>query len=281
MCVDCLFDTNAIVKRYHTESGTDVIDYLIDKSPSATINLLNIQVAETIKTFYNLRARGIFKSDEIRDTLIDTFLKDIYDASSRGKVRLYDFANEHLKDMAVYGPVMKIPRPTHKLQQFAGKKKERADTIDVLMLAAMREIHLLTEESYLVTSDEHVLAIAKHFGLRTIDPEKTTIDRLPESLDVRQHKRNKIQIKVICRDSVNNDPLGSTTSIDLCESGVRVRFLDSLTHERRVSLKLSPLRSGDPTIETSGEVCWAKKPNNGIRFTSPIPSDQYFRLLKN
>ena len=101
MSIDCLLDTNAIIKRYHTEAGTEIIDYIFDKSPAAVINLLNIQVAETIKTFYNLRNQNKIQNDDIRDTLVDTFLKDIYTANSNGKIILYDFANEHLKDMDV------------------------------------------------------------------------------------------------------------------------------------------------------------------------------------
>ena len=99
MTVDCLFDTSAIVKRYHGETGTKIVDYLF-KSPKVTISLPNIQVVEVIKVFYKLQSENKI-NDVARDAAIDTFLKDI----SSGKIYLYDFAKRHLTDMGIYQPI--------------------------------------------------------------------------------------------------------------------------------------------------------------------------------
>ena len=94
MSIDCLLDTNSIVKYYHNELGSNIIKYLFDKSPTASINIFNLHVAEVMSTFYKLRVKKILKSDEDRDKLIGTFLQDI----RNNKIKVYDFRTEHLKD---------------------------------------------------------------------------------------------------------------------------------------------------------------------------------------
>ena len=179
MSVDCLLDTNSIVKHYHTEDGSDVVNYLFDRCPDCIINLTNIQVAEVIKTLYKLRSQNIIKDDTIRDHFIHTFLKDIDDGTNNGRIKLYDFATYHLKDEDVYLPTVQIPLPkrfvwNYKKGRLVKQNKKRADTIDTLMLMIMRDIASHTTESYLVTSDEHVLLIAQSLNLPIIDPEQYT-----------------------------------------------------------------------------------------------------------
>jgi hypothetical protein len=284
MSIDCLLDTNSIVKRYHAEPGTEIIDYLFDKSPSAIINFVNLQVAEVIKTFHSLRAQNKINSDEILRTLIDTFLKEIDDGKNNGKIKLYEFASEHLKDLDVYAPIFRIPQP--KISFWDGirmikRKKKRADTIDALMLIIMREIHYHTQESYLVTSDEHVLDIAKSFNLRTINPETMKIRGVPKSLDARAEERISKQLKVVCCDPVNRQPLGSTSTIDICKNGICVRSLINLTQGRNVAFRISRINKESPIIESNGQVIWSDKKAAGIRFSASIPNDLYTAISQN
>lgn len=284
MSVDCLLDTNSIVKRYHTESGTEVIDYLFDKTPATIINFLNLQVVEVIKTFHNLRAKNKIKSDETLKTLIDTFLKEIDDSKNNGKIRLYEFASEHLKDLDVYEPIYKIPLPKFSFWRggrIIQQNKRRADTIDALMLIIMREIHFHTQECYLVTSDEHVLDIARSFNLRTINPETIKIKDIPKSLDARKEERVNRQIKVVCFDPINKQPLGSTSSMDICKNGLCVRSLANLTQGRNIAFKISPINKESPTIENIGQVVWCNKRSTGVRFDTPIHDDLFAGINQN
>lgn len=285
MSVDCLLDTNSIVKRYHTELGTEVIDYLFNKSPTVLINFLNLQVVEVIRTLHHLRAKNEIKTDEILKTLVDTFLKEIDDGRNSGKIKLYEFASEHLKDLGVYEPIFAVPRPIYFQRLNSGKvikkKKERADTIDALMLLIMREVHFHTEESYLITSDEHVLDVAKYLKIKTINPEIVKINELPRSLDVRREARDDKHLKVICYDAETKQPLGSTATVDICKGGICVKEIPHLTQGRNIIFKISPFNKEDIFAEVDGQILWNRDKETGIRFRTPVPEELYVAIVSN
>lgn len=290
MSVYCLLDTNSIVKRYHTESGTEIVDYLFDRSPAAIIYLPNTQVVEVIKIFYGLRVENKIKTDEIRDTIIDTFLKEIDNGINNGKIKLYDLANEHLKDLGVYEPIFKIPRPVYYVRSNTGKlkiiKKKRSDTIDAIMLLIMREVHYLAEimkeEAYLVTSDEHVLEVAKSLKLKTLNPENQKINNIPLSLDGRRYKREQYpSFKVICNDCSTDQPLGSTSTVDFCEGGICVRRHQNFIPGKNIKVKISNFNTDRNIIERTGEIIWSKDWKSAIKFSESIPSNLYTAITNN
>jgi len=275
MSIDCLLDTNSIVKYYHNEPGSNIIQYLLDKSPLANINILNVHVAEVMSTFYKLRVKKKLKSDEDRDKLIATFLQDI----RSNKIKIYDFRTEHLKDTErVLQKVYTIPPPVKNKKKyiaflggFVTELKNFADVMDSLLLVAMCEIQYLIGESYLLTSDGHVLEVAKSLNLATINPEKTTIDCLPSSLDRRRIKRNCVGVKAICLDSETALNLGSTRTVDICETGACLEALNgNIPIGRAINLKLSSFNFPDRNIEVLGSVVWNSTKGLGIKFLQSI-----------
>jgi predicted nucleic acid-binding protein len=284
--VDCLFDTNAILKRYHGERGTKIVDYLFEKSRRIRINLLTIQVVEVIKAFYKLRSDNKLPDDQTRNTYVDTFLKDI----EAGKITLYDFAKIHLRDMDVYQPLadakpINIDVWDPQTQTKVKKAKPRPNAIDAIMLIVMREIKFLNElygiESYLVTSDEPVIEVAQSLGIHIIDPENASIANLPVSLDMREHKRYRLNLKVVCKDPQTSQPLGSTSSMDVSDMGLKIRALQSLTIGRTVNMRLESLSGSRTTAEAVGTVCWSESNRCGVRLIEPLSADFLNPLINN
>jgi hypothetical protein len=284
--VDCLFDTNSIIKRYHGERGTRIVDYLFN-SPKVRINLLNIQVIEVIKAFYKIRKDNRVADDQARDTLIDTFLKDIDTGDGSKKIKLYDFSNEHLKDMGVYRPVTDIEPKTievwnKKLKKKEIKQKRRSNTVDTIMLIVMREVKFINEsyglESYLVACDEHVIDVAKSLGISIINPETVPIGSLPVSLDIREHKRHSKRLKAICTDSKTGQSLGSTSTVDICGAGLKVHHLGNLTHGRMINFRLEAFDGSCKPLETRGEICWLRPGYCGVKLSELMP-DSFLNSL--
>jgi hypothetical protein len=280
--IDCLFDTNAIIKRYHGERGTKIVDYLFEKSRRININLLAIQVAEVIKAFYKLRSDNKITTDEARDIAIHSFLKDIDTGDGAGKIKLYDFVRRHLLDMDVYGPITNVATKFIEVWNPELKKKElkpkaRPNTVDTIMLILMREIKIVNEgyglKSYLVTSDEYMIDVAQSFGIFIVNPEAESIATLPSDLDIREHKRHKLQLRAICKDSQTGQSLGTTSTVDICEKGLSVRQLVNLTQGRMVNFRLEAFDGSRTPFETCGEICWFGPGRCGVKLTELMSVD--------
>ena len=94
MRVQCLLDSDAVLKYYIDLPGSEVVRYLFDRSPSAAINVPTTQLMEVVAFFYKLRTLKIIPTDEKLEDFKRTFFNDI----KRGKILAYEFAGEHLLD---------------------------------------------------------------------------------------------------------------------------------------------------------------------------------------
>ena len=141
----------------------------------------------------------------------------------------------------------------------------------------MREIKYINEsggeEAYLVTSDEPVIKVAGTLGIKVIDPEKASITALPQSLDIREHKRLTLIARAIFKDSVTNQPLGTSRSEDISAMGIKVHHLPQLTPKRLVSFRLESFNENKTIKETWGEVQWQSASHCGLRLAEPIPAE--------
>ncbi len=274
--VDCLFDTSAIVKQYHGERGTKIVDYLF-RSPKVTISLATIQVVEVIKTFYKKRAENEI-DDTARNVAVDTFLKDI----STEKIYLYDLAKRHLTDMGIYQPIadykpIEIIYYDKKTGMTKTRTKPRPNTSDAVALIIMREIKYLNEyageEAYLVASDEPIIKVAETLGIKVINPEQASISTLPPSLDMREHVRRALNARAVFKDYETSQPLGTSRSEDISTMGIKVHKLPQLTPKRLVSFRLESFNENKTIKETWGEVQWQSASYCGIRLAEPIRSE--------
>jgi len=287
MKIHCLLDANSIIKHYVNLPGSDIINYLFDRSPAAVINISNVQIAEVVSLFYRFQREGIISSDKEREEFKDTFFNDI----RVSKVTRYAFVDEHLLDFDVYDKITSTPPPVKKpiltfISKFGGFVKELkdiADTGDAIMLMIMREINFIADGNcYLVTCDGHVLKIAETLKLKVINPENTKINNIPQCLDIRKYRRiNSPVLKVICKDCVTKEPLCSTSTLDVCEGGICVRRHSNFTDGRSIEIKLSPISRDNPTVELRGQVIRSNNWSNVIRFVEPMSSDLYSSITNN
>lgn len=262
--VDCLLDTNAIVKHYHAEDGSDVINYLFDKAP-AELNILNIQIAEVVTIFYTLRRLNEIKTDSDCEALIDTFFADIRDK----RLMVYDFTNEHLKNMDIFRTVHNTPRIKRKFYNPHMKNKERCDAIDTIMLIVAKEITDCTRNAFLVTGDEHAIAVAQKQRIKTINPNEGLAKALPFCLDVRNSTRRKVQAKAICKNKTTGQSVGTMQTFDISRTGMRIKSLRAVSLNDELSIQF--LRGGGKVSQSiKGNVLWRGKNTMGVHFASEI-----------
>jgi len=281
----CLLDANSVIKHYVDLPGSEVVNYLFEKSPTAVINISNVQIAEVVSIFYKFHREGIITSVQELEEFKDTFFNDM----KTGKITRYAFVDEHILDFEVYRKITETAPPVQKpirtfIPQFGGfvsELKDIANTGDAIMLMVMREINYLTEgNSCLVTCDGHVLNVAQQLNLRVLNPEKCNIASIPQCLDIRRSKRLKSPtLKIVCKDNFSKEEIGSTSSIDICEGGVLVRKKSNLREGRNIVLRLSPINKKEPVIEQAGQVVRSTEWANAIRFLEPIPDNLYSALV--
>ncbi|MBI4688788.1 MAG: type II toxin-antitoxin system VapC family toxin [Nitrospirae bacterium] len=69
------FDTSALVKRYHVESGSEKVDEIF-KDPDGILVIASITIAEFVSAFARKLNEGIISEDDLRICLSE-FSKDI------------------------------------------------------------------------------------------------------------------------------------------------------------------------------------------------------------
>lgn len=287
MKVPCLLDANTIIKYYINLPGSEVVKYLFDRSPSAEINITNVQVAEVISVFYKFHRTGVITSDLQLEEFKDTFFNDI----KIGKITRFAFVDEHILDFDVYRIISDVPPPGKKTiyeKHFGGYiqlLKDLADTGDAIMLMIMREINFLAEgQCYLFTSDGHVKKVAAALSLNVIDPENIEVKKLPFALtNQRAQLRYTIDsICVVCSDTADEKRcLGSSSTIDISEAGMRIRGNSNMMHGRKIVFKLSPYNDRGLIVPTEGEVVWNTRQEAGVLFRFPLSNGMLCQLKKH
>lgn len=270
--IPCLLDSNSIVKNYSTESGSDKIQYLFDESPSAQINIVNFHIPEVVSVFHKLHAKKMLTDNE-RDIIIDTFLKDIRD----NLIMPYLCKDSHFEEIYknLYTSYSTpVPKKRLKYFEFLGRwaveGKEIADTLDIAMLTMMQEIKGIVGESYLFTSDGHVKAIAKKMNLVVLDPEKMSFKDMPFSLDKRCLERRKdIRAHALCYDLASSNLIASRHALDISPSGARINLGKKLAERDSILVKLVKAGDKSTSFEIKCDVVWSTKKELGVRFIEP------------
>lgn len=273
--IDCLFDTNAIVKYWHeSEEGADKVKYLFDSCPTAQLNICNSHIPEVVSVFHKLRLKNEIKTDDDRDKAIDTFLKMIpdqrimpykYDEKKHQK-RMYEI----LKLSYTIPPPLKRVSYIYFLHGYVHVLKDLADIFDIHMLTIMEEIKSIVGESYLVTSDSHVIALARALNLPYLNPEQLEWNQLPPSLCRRGGVQRKIvKLKVVCRDCDTNNALPTTKTIDISRFGARIE-IPNLPKGKNVQLYISDVIDDYEVDKIHGKVVRSTTTYSGVRFDRPL-----------
>jgi predicted nucleic acid-binding protein len=141
------FDTSALVKRYHLETGSECINAIFDDQDNVLI-VSELAIVEMASALQRKRNRG------------EITLQAMYDA-------LTYFANDVLGDLIVAGFRSGFIQQAKDLVLQHGLR-----TLDALQLTAVLELRALSPT--FVCADTGLRQVASDEGLAILDPEETS-----------------------------------------------------------------------------------------------------------
>lgn len=148
------FDTSALVKRYHQESGSDIVDKIFDE-PDKTITILNLTIVEILNTFYRLFREHWISEIEL-EKLTNIFYSDLYSSN----IIVYSIFHEH---------IIKAERIIKKSVHYKTINK-RPGAVDILIASAVLDFDIITLK--FVSTDEDLNYILKIEKIPIINPTK-------------------------------------------------------------------------------------------------------------
>ena len=137
-------DTSALVKRYHSEKGTDKIDQIFSEDDRAIV-ISNITLTEMVSAI-NRKKEDKIISKEDQDIALSKFFHDA----------IKDFLVIELDGEHIKGSIMLV-------------LKRNIRTLDSLQLAValgLKELKVI-----FVCADKKLVSVAENEGLQTINPE--------------------------------------------------------------------------------------------------------------
>jgi uncharacterized protein len=142
-------DTSAVLKRYRTENGTEVIDALIEAVPRLKLYTSHFTCLEVESVAARI-LKGKSLIDYAYSTLLGSFGRD-----------LREFISLESLNGDVLNAAIEVTRAT------------RLRPADSIQLAAARAIRVIdeAEELVIVASDKELLAAAEAAGIATLNPE--------------------------------------------------------------------------------------------------------------
>lgn len=147
------FDTSALVKHYHLETGTATVDRLINES-GAELVISRLTLVETVSVFATKVRTGTFDAANFA-RLRGRFASDV----ARKRYRVIRLLNTH------YDRAQDLIR-SHGLAR-------QIRTLDALQLAAALSFHQEAPLDYFVCADHRLCDVATSEGLTVINPEST------------------------------------------------------------------------------------------------------------
>lgn len=145
------YDTSALVKRYHKEDGTDIVDNAFrDKNVTRTISY--ISVIEFYSAFAKKVRMGMITEEDFRET-IKTLVKDI----KSGMIQLIYFGESEKKGAAEL------------IHKYGLSRNLR--TLDAIQLAIMKRLGVQVI-THIYCADRTFSDLIKNEGFSIIDPER-------------------------------------------------------------------------------------------------------------
>jgi len=168
----CVLDASALIKKYHKENGSEIVEATFEHSDTA-IHLLNVAIPEVIGTFFRWQLKGKLTPTK-RNQLKKIFLEDV----KSYKIVIHNINDRNIVETDnVWETSIAVPAPHYYDANSKRKEKPRVGPIDVLVLSVCQELKTSYKMAFLFSSDEHMLKVGEKLGISTHDPEK--IQRLP------------------------------------------------------------------------------------------------------
>jgi predicted nucleic acid-binding protein len=147
------FDSSAVVKLYHAEIGTGVVDQIINTAGNA-VRISRLTAAELTSAFaIKVRTQAINREDA--DLFLRQFRKDV----ATGKLEVFSVAES---EFAVAESLV---------ERYAFELRLRA--LDALQLAVALELRNQELVDQFVAADRILCEVARREGFSVINPENT------------------------------------------------------------------------------------------------------------
>ncbi|MGD0597935.1 MAG: hypothetical protein ABSA64_10510 [Sedimentisphaerales bacterium] len=179
----CVLDTSTLLKKYHKENGSSLVERLFNCQDCA-LHILNISIPEVTGAFLKFQLAGEIKQAD-RYFLLKLFIDDIKEY----RVVIHNITHRNVEftdDVWDYSLVAKPPKesvikykvecPLCKKEYEEEKKVVRkwVGPIDVLILSVCKELLRAYKNAILFTSDGHMQSIANKMGIKVCNPETAT-----------------------------------------------------------------------------------------------------------
>lgn len=146
------FDTSALVKHYHVETGTDLVDRFIHE-PGAELVIARLTLVETMSVFAIKVRTGEFDAAEFV-RLSDLFATHV----ARRRYQVFRLLNVHYN------------RARELIASHGRRRQIR--TLDALQLSVALQLEQPARIDYFVCADQRLCEIARLEGLAVINPEQ-------------------------------------------------------------------------------------------------------------
>jgi uncharacterized protein len=146
------FDTSSLVKHYHVEAGTDVVDRVIDEA-GAGLLIARLTLVEMISAFAIKVRTGELDAAEFA-RLRALFATHV----ARRRYRVFRLLNVH------------FDRARDLIANLGLNRQVR--TLDALQLSIALHIHEVSPVDYFVCNDQRLCDVASLEGLVVVNPEK-------------------------------------------------------------------------------------------------------------
>jgi predicted nucleic acid-binding protein len=143
------FDSSALVKRYHQESGSSEVEQLFDSTGNHFI-VSRLALVEIQSSFARLVREGV-----IRNTSFDSLIARLHADVASGQLTVAAVSSHRLEEAA-------------ELLRTLGLKNY-IRTLDAIHLATAKTLHDRTRIAEFIAADKRLLTVAQACGLATRD----------------------------------------------------------------------------------------------------------------
>lgn len=152
------FDTSALVKKYHQEAGTNIVDTIFQQD-DREIYVSNLVIPEVLCVFYKL----CYTTKEISKSELEELIRGFYQDIDRGAILLYPVTSEHIaKSEEIIEDMQKVRFPRGK----------RPSPLDILILSSAEDFLSSFPDFKFVSSDRSLNEISRKRGVTNIlNPE--------------------------------------------------------------------------------------------------------------
>jgi len=178
-----ILDTSALAKKYHQETGWEIIQSLF-RNKDCTHHILNVTIPEIVGAFVRWELNGEIKKGQWKE-LKNLFIADIqnyqvliHNITDRNIIKtddVWDISIPIKPSQSREEETIKCPQCTKEIP--LPRLKPRIGPIDVMVLSVGLELKKIYGHNnvYLFSSDNHMLKVADRLTIKTCDPEAVTV----------------------------------------------------------------------------------------------------------